>query len=676
MGVAVIFGVPFETENIKSQQRRVKTKQILPILNNNNYSKHQTCHQTQLVQCTKQFKKEQKQFNASMPSVTAKETTVLLLQKENEDERDKQNNSLVMTTIALAFALLVQSYLLVGVFPYSGFLVMHLIPGLTEETAGSYAGLIASSFMVGRTFSSFEWGKAADKYGRTFVIKTSLLLSAGFSILFGLAPTFSLCLLARFALGLSNGLIGPIKTVISEICHCDQAKETKIMAYVMGTWGYGFLINPAISGYLSDPVKQYPNSKFVELAGPLWRANPFLAPNIVGCIYCLIAYALVHFYVDETLPLNRRQKFGLQSFLPCWFQASETVVDGATLLRSVSSWGLFKHLNIIPAETRSDEDFNMERSNDNNHTTYDSNLPRWIRPSPSTTALVILSHRETHDRNTTTTTTTSVESNGVPEDTEPTIQEERPATIRSLWSRKITRQHLMVYWIYSFLVISVDEAFPLFCISKSSGLAITEKTIGNILSGTGVCYVALQYFLLTSLVDQFGFYKALRIGCLFSIPVVCLLPISLITNQGAPEGTLTWLTFVFLSTIYAVARAFSSVTFSTLTMTTNRTVPAYQRATMNCFSMLGGSLAKAAGPAFAGILFSTSVETITPPYGSVVVYVIIAFLGLCLFVKALFLPEHDPMLEDARKNSDKDKTLNAVKEESERHENDEDRPSF
>ena len=139
----------------------------------------------------------------------ASETTGLL--SSNGDNSSLPHDH--RTTAALSFALLVQSYLLVSVFPYSGFLAMHLLDGLTEETAGSYAGLIASSFMLGRVLSSLEWGKAADKYGRVFVIEASLLLSAMFSLLFGLAPTFALALATRFLLGLCNGLIGPIKTI-------------------------------------------------------------------------------------------------------------------------------------------------------------------------------------------------------------------------------------------------------------------------------------------------------------------------------------------------------------------------------------------------------------------------------------------------------------------------------
>mmetsp|Transcript_58224 Transcript_58224/g.123501 ORF Transcript_58224/g.123501 Transcript_58224/m.123501 type:complete len:125 (+) Transcript_58224:676-1050(+) len=75
-------------------------------------------------------------------------------------------------------------------------------------------------------------------------------------------------------------------------------------------------------------------------------------------------------------------------------------------------------------------------------------------------------------------------------------------------------------------------------------------------------------------------------------------------------------------------------------MTTNRTVPAHQRAAMNGLSMLGGSLAKATGPAFAGLLFSESIGRVTPPLGSVLVWVVIACMGLVFFVQTLLLPEH------------------------------------
>ena len=241
-------------------------------------------------------------------------------------------SSTIPTTAALALTMLVQSFLLVGPFTYSRFLAMHLVPSLKEENAGRCAGLIASSFMVGRTLTSFYWGKAADRYGRTFTIKVSLLLSAVFSVLFGLAPTLPLALAARFSLGLSNGIIGSIKTIITEMSRGDESKETRTMAIVMGMWGYGFLINPALSGYLAAPLRQYPDSNLVELLDSFLNltANPFLLPNLAGCLFCLSAYFCVSAFVDETLPGDKIEPFELGNFVPSFCQR-------AAIVRTVSS---------------------------------------------------------------------------------------------------------------------------------------------------------------------------------------------------------------------------------------------------------------------------------------------------------------------------------------------------
>jgi MFS family permease len=515
-----------------------------------------------------------------------------------DDENNKKEKKLRSTTVVLSFCLLIQSYLLVSVFPYSGFLAMHLIPNLNEETAGSYAGLIASSFMIGRTCSSFEWGKAADRYGRVFVIKISLFLSAIFSIFFGLSPTFYTALMFRCLLGLSNGLIGPIKTMVSEYTRGDKNKETQMMAVVIGMWGYGFLINPAISGYLSDPIKQYPNVEFGYVLKNILEEYPFLLPNILGSILCIIGYFLVDNYIEETLPEEKRQQFYLNDILPCC-----CIKTNRSIIRNVSSWGLFKHLHNSEGEISED-------------------------------LIIVLSPSE-------------VEDGVMIDDDDDDKEEEKPATILSLLARNGTRQHLLVYWIYSFLIITVDEVFPLYCISKTSGLGITEKVIGNIMSGTGLFYVIVQYFILTRLVDQFGMYSALRTGTFLSIPLACLIPVSLITNKYAPEGTLNLMTIIYLSFVYAMIRAFSSVVFSVITMTTNGTVPAHQRGTMNGLSMLGGSLAKSCGPIFGGLLFSQSVSSITPPFGSVFVYCIISALGICLGILALFLKEYDQRHKNA-----------------------------
>ena len=181
--------------------------------------------------------------NQDMPDsdslIKENEATLLLKNDQEREEARKRDRQWLRSTISLCCVMLTQSYLLISVFPYSGFLALHLLPTLNQENVGSYAGFIASCFMFGRMISSFEWGKATDKYGRKFVIQATLILSAVFSVLFGLAPTFEWALLFRFMLGLSNGMVGSVKTILSEITKTDE-EETKSMALVLGMWGKFF----------------------------------------------------------------------------------------------------------------------------------------------------------------------------------------------------------------------------------------------------------------------------------------------------------------------------------------------------------------------------------------------------------------------------------------------------
>ena len=88
-----------------------------------------------------------------------------------------------VSTIALCACSLINAYLAISVFPYAGYMVMEVMEGVDRDNVGTYAGLIASSFMGGRTLSAFHWGKVADMYGRTFVLQSCLVLSAVFSCL-------------------------------------------------------------------------------------------------------------------------------------------------------------------------------------------------------------------------------------------------------------------------------------------------------------------------------------------------------------------------------------------------------------------------------------------------------------------------------------------------------------
>lgn len=126
-------------------------------------------------------------------------------------------HSHTMSSLALCSSVLSMMYLLMSAFPYSGFMAMQLIPGLSRESAGTYAGILSGSFMIGRIFSAYPWGIISDRYGRKFVLLFSTASSAILMVAFGFSYSFPYAVCVRFFTGMCNGtMIAARVSVVSE----------------------------------------------------------------------------------------------------------------------------------------------------------------------------------------------------------------------------------------------------------------------------------------------------------------------------------------------------------------------------------------------------------------------------------------------------------------------------
>ena len=161
----------------------------------------------------------------------------------------------VLAVAAAASSVFAHAYSMTSVFPYLGPLVVHY--GLAEhvDAAGFYAGFVGGSFMVGRALTALLWGMAADRVGRKPVLVGCLLFLAAFQLLFGLAPSFAVAVLARFLLGVSNGIVGAAKTVAAELVPADsRLAQGRSMGIVSAGISLGCLLGPAMGGALVGDV--------------------------------------------------------------------------------------------------------------------------------------------------------------------------------------------------------------------------------------------------------------------------------------------------------------------------------------------------------------------------------------------------------------------------------------
>ena len=208
-----------------------------------------------------------------------------------------------------------------------------------------------------------------------------------------------------------------------------------------------------------------------------------------------------------------------------------------------------------------------------------------------------------------------------------------PASWRSLWAQKSTRRHLILFRVSSFVMVAVDEGFPLFCIARAAGLGLAETSIGTILSLSGLLLCGAQNAIYPALVHWFGLYGSIRFSSVIMGPMVALVPISLWLRQRPDIGDSHFLSFpvlLFLGVLVALSKIFGLVFSSSLAVALNRTALPTHRGTVNGLASCGVGVTKALSPTFTGALvaFSFSSSCWSPHVGALMLWFAIGGLGV------------------------------------------------
>ena len=200
---------------------------------------------------------------------------------------------------SVTLALFTNNYCITSPFPYLGSLVVHLGEAKTKDEAGYMAGLLAASFMIGRTLTSLLWGCGADRYGRKPILLICCAAMFVFQLLFGFSQSFPVAFAARFLLGMSNGVVGTSKTSVAEIVPHDSTHfQSKAMGILGSAVSFGQLLGPCIGGWLADTPSQFPSTVLDTIS---LRQFPYLLPNVVGALFALLSGVTIYIYLPETV---------------------------------------------------------------------------------------------------------------------------------------------------------------------------------------------------------------------------------------------------------------------------------------------------------------------------------------------------------------------------------------
>src|SRR5246127_518210 len=160
-------------------------------------------------------------------------------------------------------------------------IILPLLPFYAESFGATptIVGLIISTYAFCQLIAGPPLGHLSDRVGRRPVLLVSQMGTfAGFLILAG-AQALWMVFLARIIDGLTAGNLTVAQAYISDVT--EPENRAKSFGIIGIAFGLGFLIGPAISGYLAQFSNTYPILLAAGLSFTSIMCTYFLLPSVV-----------------------------------------------------------------------------------------------------------------------------------------------------------------------------------------------------------------------------------------------------------------------------------------------------------------------------------------------------------------------------------------------------------
>lgn len=171
-------------------------------------------------------------------------------------------------------------------------------PSLPDAVISRQAGILHASFTAAQFLTAMVWGRVADSRwaGRKTVIIIGLLGTLVSCLGFGFSTSFYQALFFRSLGGITNGNVGVMRTMISEIVR-EKKYQSRAFLLLPMTFNIGIIIGPILGGILSDPAGSYP-----DLFGSVkfFQQFPYALPNLVSAGFLSLALLGIWLFLEET----------------------------------------------------------------------------------------------------------------------------------------------------------------------------------------------------------------------------------------------------------------------------------------------------------------------------------------------------------------------------------------
>ncbi|MFI5348541.1 MAG: MFS transporter [Elusimicrobiota bacterium] len=192
-------------------------------------------------------------------------------------------------------SVLLPIFLIVAVDILGMTIILPLLPFYAERYGASplVVGLLVTTYALCQLLAGPVLGKLSDRYGRRpLLIVSQIGTFAGFLVL-GWARSLVWIFFSRFLDGITAGNLSLAQAYISDVT--EPENRSKAFGVIGIAFGLGFLIGPALSGYLAQYDYSY----------PAWAAAALSFTSIL-CTYFLLPQVVPHTGDEEAGPGGKR----------------------------------------------------------------------------------------------------------------------------------------------------------------------------------------------------------------------------------------------------------------------------------------------------------------------------------------------------------------------------------
>lgn len=156
--------------------------------------------------------------------------------------------------------------------------------GVSDNEVAKWVGLTSAIFSVCQGLTAVAWGAASDRIGRRPIIISGLCITMTFSLMFGFSTSLPMAILARACVGLGNGNVGIIRTVVAELVP-EKELQPRAFSIMPLVWTIGSIFGPGFGGALANPARRH-KEQFGD--STFFKKYPYALPNMAVSVFFII----------------------------------------------------------------------------------------------------------------------------------------------------------------------------------------------------------------------------------------------------------------------------------------------------------------------------------------------------------------------------------------------------